>query len=158
MRVFVVFFALFFGSFLAVCKASDNEVQNSYEKAATAFAENKVNEAFIFVKQSLQKNPEHLPSKLLISKLFYDAGNLPAVDEALALGADINLVLPVLGSTLIIQKKDQELLNLAKYQAQFNRQNQFEWALLMGQVELINSNKYEAQDQFELYFLIILVV
>lgn len=151
MRVTLV--ALLFLSNIAVCKDSANLVENNYENAATAFAENKVNDAFIFVKNALQKNPEHLPSKLLISKLFFDAGNLPAVEEelyeALELGADINLVLPVLGSTLIIQKKAQELLELAKYQIQFSRQSEFEWALLMGQLELLNKNETKAQAEFE---------
>lgn len=136
-----------------VCRASANTVEKNYENAATAFEKNKVNDAFVFVKKALQENPEHLPSKLLISKLFFDAGNLPAVEEelyeALDLGADINLILPVLGSTLIIQKKEQALLELEKYQIKFNRQSQFEWALLMGQVELLNNNKYEAQVEFE---------
>lgn len=153
MRVFLVFVAIFFVSFFAAFKVNANDLQSSYENAATAFAENKMNDAFIFVKQALQENPEHLPSKLLMSRLYFDAGNLPAVEEelyeALELGADINLVLPVLGSSLIIQKKSHELLELAKYQIKFNRQSQFEWALLMGQVELLNDNKYQAQAEFE---------
>jgi len=151
MRVAVV--VLLCVATFAVCKARATTVENSYENAATAFAEHKVNDAFIFVKKALQENPEHLPSKLLISKIFFDAGNLPAAEEelyeALALGADINLVLPLLGSTLIIQKKGQALLKLSKYQLQFNRQSQFEWALLMGQFELLNGNKDKAQVEFE---------
>jgi len=149
----VVLVVLLFVTTFVVATAQANTVENSYESAATAFAEHKVNDAFIFVKKALQENPQHLPSKLLISKIFFDAGNLPAVEEelyeALALGADINLILPVLGSTLIIQKKSSALLKLAKYQKQFNRHSQFEWALLMGQFELLNGNKDKAQVEFE---------
>jgi putative PEP-CTERM system TPR-repeat lipoprotein len=150
----IIFIILLFSVLnFSISKARANQVENSYEKAAAAFAENNVNDAFIFVKKALQENSEHLPSKLLISKIFFDAGNLPAVEEelyeALELGADINLVLPLLGSTLIIQKKEQELLSLSKYEIKFNRQSQFEWALLKGQVALLKNNQYEAQTQFE---------
>lgn len=150
-QVFLVIVAIVLNSI--AYKANANIVESNYENAATAFAQNNVNDAFIFVKKALQENPEHLPSKLLISKIFFDAGNLPAVEEelyeALDLGADINLILPVLGSALIIQKKAQALLELEKYQIKFNRQSEFEWTLLMGQLALLNQDKYKAQIQFE---------
>ena len=76
----IILVVLFFVSNFAVCKNTANFVENNYENAATAFTENKVNDAFIFVKNALQKNPEHLPSKILISKIFFDAGNIWGID------------------------------------------------------------------------------
>ena len=153
MRTYFIFGAMMIFSLLTIFEAGANVVQNSYEDAATAFSENKMNEAFIFLKKALQEKPDHLPSKLLMSKLYFDAGNLAAVEEelyeALELGADINLVLPVLGSALIIQKKTQEVIELEKYQIRFDIQSQFEWALLMGQIHLLNNNKTKALTEFE---------
>jgi putative PEP-CTERM system TPR-repeat lipoprotein len=129
------------------------EFNDNYEKAATAFAKKHMTEALTFIKQALQENPNHLPSKILIAKIYSDAANLGAVEqelyEALALGADINLVLPLLGNALLFQKKTDKLLQLNQYQNSFSKQSQFEWALLAGQVALLNKQTKQAQTAFE---------
>lgn len=132
---------------------SQTTVVDNYELAAKAFAEKQPNAAFIYLKNALQQNPRHLPSKLLLSKVYFDAGNIPATEEELSeslqLGADINLVLPLLGQTLIMQRKVDTLLALEKYSNDFTIQSQFEWALLKGQAYLIRKDETLAQMQFE---------
>lgn len=132
---------------------ANSQTIDNYELAAKAFAENKPNDAFIYLKNALQQNPRHLPSKLLLSQVYFDAGNIPATEEelreSLDLGADINLVLPLLGHTLIMQRKVDALLALEQYSKDFNRQTQFEWALLKGQAYLIRKDQTMAQMQFE---------
>ncbi|WP_020409338.1 XrtA/PEP-CTERM system TPR-repeat protein PrsT [Hahella ganghwensis] len=130
-----------------------DEVVDNYELATKAFNEKKSNEAFIYLKNALQKNPDHLPSKILLSKVYLDAGNMEAAElelnDALGLGADINLLLPMLGSALVLQEKADDVLNLEKFNSRLTKPNQFELALLKGQAYLIKEDETLAQMQFE---------
>lgn len=129
------------------------EVTDNYELATKAFADQKMNEAFIHIKNILREQPEHLPSKILLSKIYFDAGNIVATEqelkEALMLGADINLILPLLGRSLIIQKRVSDVLSLAKYKNSFTKKSKFEWALLKGQVHILKQDDLSAQSEFE---------
>lgn len=135
-----------------VC-ATAEEVTDSYELAAKAFYAEDMNKAFIHIKNILREQPDHLPSKILLSKIYFDAGNIAATEqelkEALLLGADINLVLPLLGNALIIQKRVSDVLSLVKYKNSFTNASKFEWALLKGQVYIIKKDSLNAQAEFE---------
>ena len=127
--------------------------ENYYELAVKAFAEGKENDAFIQVKNALQENSKHLPSRILLSELYFNAGNIPAAEHelynALELGADINLVIPLLGTTLILQKKVDELLKFERRYNEFSPRTRFEWALLRGQTYLLENKPELAQAEFE---------
>ena len=129
------------------------EISDSYELAAKAFADKKMNESFVYLKNILREQPEHLPSKILLSKIYFDAGNIEATEqelkEALLLGADINLVLPLLGRSLIIQKRADDVLSLVKYKKNFTKKSDFEWTLLKGQVHILKKDDLSAQIEFE---------
>ncbi len=137
----------------AATEVTAETVAENYELAVTAFREAKPNEAYIHVKNALQENPKHLPSKILLSKVFFENGEMEAAEEelfeALDLGADINLVLPTLGSALIIQQKPDRLLDLEKYRSKLNDENLFDWSLLKGQAYLLKDDETRAQFQFE---------
>ena len=129
------------------------EDESQYELAVRALADGKENDSFIHVKNALQKNPNHIPSRLLLSELYFNAANIPAAEEelinALDLGADINLVIPLLGTSLILQKKIDKLLAYKKYSSQFSFQTKFEWALLMGQAYLLRGHPEAAERNFQ---------
>ena len=133
--------------------ANTHEVAKNYELAIEAYSAKKTNEAFIHLKNALQHDPRHLPSKILLSKVYFDAGNMEAVEDelkdALMLGADINPILPVLGNSLIIRRKADDLLALKKYRPQFSKNTEFEWYLLSGQAFLIKDDEIMAQMFFE---------
>ncbi|WP_168188214.1 XrtA/PEP-CTERM system TPR-repeat protein PrsT [Hahella sp. CCB-MM4] len=139
--------------FLFSFSAYADDVVDNYELATRAFNENNPNEAYIYLKNALQKDPDHLPSKILLSKVYLNAGNMPAAEQeltdALNLGADINLLLPMLGSALILQEKADAVLNLEKYSSKLTKQNKFELALLKGQAYLVKEDETLAQMQFE---------
>ncbi len=132
---------------------ASQDVTSHYEAALKAFNTGQPNDAFVHLKNALQENPRHLPSKLLLASVYFDAGNLAAVtdtlNEALTLGADINLVLPLLGNALIMQKKVDELIALEKRYSEFTAQSRFDWALLKGQAFIIERNTSRAQAEFE---------
>lgn len=124
-----------------------------YERAVEAYHREKYDDAFIHLKNALQINPKHLPSKILFSKVFFNSGNIHAAEkellEAMALGADVNIILPLLGSSLILQEKMQEFEKYEKYFRELSQENQFEWLLLRGQYFGLRKNTEEAQRQFE---------
>ncbi|MDO6684419.1 MULTISPECIES: tetratricopeptide repeat protein [unclassified Agarivorans] len=142
--------------FLLLCVAgfsSANEQANEYELAVKAFHSGEENEAFIHLKNALTANPEHLSSKLLLAKVYFNANNLGSaekqLEEALNLGADINLVLPMLGNVLLLQGKTSEVLAFEERASEFSRQTQFEWKLLRGRIYLLNSQADLARKEFE---------
>ncbi len=130
-----------------------SDEQNHYEMAKTAWYAEKENEAFIHVKNALQQQPDHIPSLILMSELFFSAGNIPAarttLEKGAALGADINLILPLLGTVYILEKDLDALQLLAKNQTAFSKRSQFEWALLLGQRELLSQEPELARAHFE---------
>ncbi|WP_163130928.1 tetratricopeptide repeat protein [Agarivorans sp. Alg241-V36] len=126
---------------------------NEYELAVKAFHSGEENEAFIHLKNALKANPEHLSSKLLLAKVYFNANNLGSaekqLEEALALGADINLVLPLLGNILMLQGKTNELLAFEERVNEFSKTTQFEWKLLRGRIYLQKSQPELARSEFE---------
>ncbi|GGB09083.1 XrtA/PEP-CTERM system TPR-repeat protein PrsT [Agarivorans gilvus] len=130
-----------------------NEQMNDYEMAVKAFHNGEENEAFIYLKNALKADPQHLSSKLLLAKVYFYANNLGSAEkqlrEALEMGADINLVLPLLGNVLLLQNKTDELLALADREHEFSKSTQFEWKLLQGQVLLKQGQTESAKQLFE---------
>ena len=100
-----------------------------YEKAISTFHAGKTSEAYIHLKNALQLDPKHIPSKLLIAQVMFGNGDVVAAGEefeqALELGADSNIVLPLLGTSLILQKKIPEILQFEKRQHEFNKNTRF---------------------------------
>ncbi|MDN4503737.1 PEP-CTERM system TPR-repeat protein PrsT [Alteromonadaceae bacterium BrNp21-10] len=144
---------LFFGLTILICgQAFSIEAVSHYELAIKSHSAGKNDEAYIYLKNAIQLNPAHLPSKLLLGKIFFEVGNIPAAEkelqEAYKLGADINLILPLLGTSLILQKKVDELLQFEDKYYQLDQDNKFEWHLLRGQAYLIESKADLADFEF----------
>ncbi|MDO6566146.1 PEP-CTERM system TPR-repeat protein PrsT [Alteromonas sp. 1_MG-2023] len=89
-----------------------------YEKALTAFNASKYDETYIHLKNSLQKDPENLASKILMGKILLINGYLNAAEiefvEALEMGADINLLAESLGNTWLFLNKYTEIVDFTQ--------------------------------------------
>lgn len=89
-----------------------------YEKALTAFNASKYDETYIHLKNSLQKDPENLASKILMGKILLINGYLTAAEiefvEALEMGADINLLAEPLGNTWLFLNKYTDIVNFSQ--------------------------------------------
>lgn len=124
-----------------------------YEKAVQAHEEKKYTEAYIHLKNVLQDNPDDVSARLLLAQVYLSAGDIYGAEkeagEALLLGADVNLVLPVYGPALVLQKNIRKLFELEKVADSFTPENQFEWALLKGQGYLIEGDQSAALREFE---------
>jgi putative PEP-CTERM system TPR-repeat lipoprotein len=124
-----------------------------YEKAVQAYAEDKYDEAYINLKNALQEDPNLLSARLLLAEVYFNSGDIAGAqresEEALLLGADINLVLPIYGQSLILQEKVDQLFEIERSADSFTPASQFEWALLKGQGYLLRNEPDLARAQFE---------
>ncbi len=124
-----------------------------YEKGVQAYHEADYNEAYIHLKNALQADPNLVAARLLLAQVHFNSGDIfsaeKEAEEALLLGADINLVLPVYGPTLILQRKVDKLFDLESVSDDFTKVSEFEWALLKGQGYLIRENETAALQEFE---------
>lgn len=98
---------LFFTSLPAV--SQDN---SDYEEAYKTFEDGKIDEAYIFLKRSLNEQPDHLPSKILMAEVLGLSGlyddSLLEFEESLQAGADPNLIIePYIKVLLTLKQTDK---------------------------------------------------
>ncbi len=85
---------------------AQSDTADNYEKALASFNQQAFKESYIHLKNALQKTPEHLPSKLLIGRVFlidgYPDAAVTEFEEVIRAGADINLaILPLANAYLM---------------------------------------------------------
>lgn len=138
---------------LATQPAYSQDANQFYEQALQAYQNEEVTEAYIHLKNALQKDPNMVAARVLLAEMYFNAGDILGAEkeseEALRLGADINLVLPLYGTSLIIQRKIDTLLALEKKSSTFSRPTQFEWLLLKAQAYLLDGKSERARSELE---------
>ncbi|GEA05805.1 lipoprotein [Alteromonas sp. KUL42] len=109
--VFPLLVTSFIASFTYATTSED------YELALTAFNDAAYDEAYIHLKNSLQKDPENLSAKILMGEILLINGYLSAAEmefvEALEMGADINLLAEPLGNTWLFLNKYQSIVDFS---------------------------------------------
>lgn len=94
---------------------SKSAAEDYYENAVKLFSQKEYNAAVIEVKNALQANSEHLPSRLLLGNAYMKLQQASAAERellrALRLGASKEQVTANLGNALLIQRKYQEILD-----------------------------------------------
>jgi len=145
---------LFLSLAFAPMGASSTELANkAYEKAVQAYDEGDHQSSYLHLKNALKQDPNVLSARLLLAQLYFNEGDIYSAEkesaEALLLGADINLVLPIYGQCLLLQEKVDELLEIEKVSDSFTVSSQFEWALLKGQAYLLRQKTELARGEFE---------
>ena len=93
------------------------QINSDFEKAKSSFELNHLDEAYIHLKNGLQKDDSHLPSKILMGKIlalsfYYDEAILE-FEDAIAAGADRNLIIEYYANSLIIKKRFDDLVVLS---------------------------------------------
>ena len=122
-----------------------------YEQALEAFNQDKFEDAYIHLKNSLQADAENLPAKILMGRVLMVSGYLEEAEtefeEALAAGADANLVVDPLGKTWLFLEKEQSILD-ADFR-NLNTENSVNWRILQATANF-NLRKIEAaRKQYE---------
>lgn len=153
MTRFIVQMALLCATLITAVAAPAEDANVTYEKAVQAYEEAEYDAAFIHLKNALQADPNLLSARLLLAQLYFNAGDIASAEEesreALLLGADMNLVLPVYGQSLVLQEKVDELFEIERVSDTFTTASQFEWALLKGQGYLLRGERDRARSEFE---------
>lgn len=120
-----------------------------YESALNAYNNKEYSEAYIHLKNSLQKDPNNLPAKILMGKMLlkntYFAEAETELIEALELGADINLIIEPLGNSFLFQHKYEDILQF-KFSGRLSKVVEFNWLLIRATANL-NLKKFDLARQ-----------
>lgn len=108
--------------------------------------------ATIHLKNSIQKSPEFLPSKVLLGDVYFQQAMLPeAIDiysEALFSGADINHFLDQLAESHLALGQHTELRRLAQYVDSMTPPNRLLWQLFRARSFAQTEQPEQAREQF----------
>jgi putative PEP-CTERM system TPR-repeat lipoprotein len=95
---------------------AQSETAEDYEKALISFNQEKFRESYIHVKNAIQQTPEHLPSKLLIGRIFlidgYPESAITEFEEIIQAGADLNLVVLPLANAYLMNRQYGKVIEL----------------------------------------------
>ncbi|MBU2882715.1 PEP-CTERM system TPR-repeat protein PrsT [Psychrosphaera sp. B3R10] len=104
-------------SFLLLFSFAAKAANSYYEQAVQAFYEEKYESSFIYLKNALDAQPDNLPAKILMGKIFLRRGYfneaIKQFEESLAYKADINLILSDYATALNFAKRYKEVLVFA---------------------------------------------
>lgn len=132
--------------------AQDNRSAGSrdYEKALEEYNQNDFETSYIHLKNSLQKAPDYLPSKILMGKVLMVSGFIREAElelvEALAAGADPNLVVDSLGKTWLFLEKYDEIFT-ARYRG-LTPETQRDWMVITATAYLATEQVDQARDTY----------
>ena len=114
-RVLNVFCGLSLSLFLVLSSSVLATTSEDYEKALRAYNEGTYDDAYIHLKNSLQKDPNNLAAKILIGEILLINGYLTDAEaefqESLEMGADVNLVAEPLGNVWLFLNKYQAVVD-----------------------------------------------
>ncbi|MFK7828631.1 MAG: XrtA/PEP-CTERM system TPR-repeat protein PrsT [Congregibacter sp.] len=114
-----------------------------YELALTASAAGDDAEASIFLKNALQRNPMHLPSRILLGQLYLKNGEPAAAEKelrrSLDLEADPTLVLVPFGYSLLLLENFDAIISY-EVPPEVSNAVRREWSVILGRA-LLSSNR-----------------
>lgn len=106
-----------------------------FEKALSSYENQKIDEAYIHLKNALQEDSENLPAKILMGKVLLQKGlyqdGIIEFQEALQLGGDPNLYIFELGKALMLTEQFNDVVKLCD-DMQLSNENQLNCLLLKG--------------------------
>ncbi len=105
-------------SFAPVMAVGQGDVGHLYEDALKSSQQGKLPEAIIHLKNALEIDPNHLPSRLLIAEVLVNQGNGAAaeieLEYAQAHGVNTNRLLPLFAEAYLLQDKYKQVLDRVK--------------------------------------------
>ena len=121
---------------------AQDSASEDYEKALQSFYEENIDEAYIHLKNALQKDPAHLPSKILMGETLLSNGNTQEavieLQEALEFGADVNLTTVPLAQAYLILENYEGILEFSEQRLDADKK--FE-------LQLLKANAYHNLEQ-----------
>ncbi|MEW6993998.1 XrtA/PEP-CTERM system TPR-repeat protein PrsT [Colwelliaceae bacterium MEBiC 14330] len=136
-------------TFISPIILADENLDAAYEKALIAFHNEELNRAIIHLKNIIQENPSHMPSRVLMAQILIIQGNGLAaeveLDKARAGHVDNDRLITLYGQAYVLQGKYDEALTIAKL-GQRNAQIETELLLIRGQA-YIGKKQYKLADK-----------
>ncbi len=130
---------------------AQSDTAEDYEKALISFNQEEFRESYIHLKNALQKTPGHLPSKLLIGRIFlidgYPDAAITEFEEVVQAGADINLVVLPLANAYLMKGQFEQIIDL-DIPRNANRATQIDIYLLKANAYIQQDNYTLAESQF----------
>jgi putative PEP-CTERM system TPR-repeat lipoprotein len=127
------------------------ETAEDYEKALISFNQEAFRESYIHLKNALQKTPDHLPSKLLIGRIFlidgYPDAAITEFEEIAQAGADFNLVVLPLANAYLMNRQFDKVIELA-IPRNANKATQLDIYLLKATAYIQQDNYSMAESMF----------
>jgi len=106
------FFYLF--TFTVFSLSAEEEANEFYEKALISYEKSDYNSAVIHLKNTFKTNKDHLPGKILFAKMLlkFENGINAEIElnTAKKLGADLDIIAPLLAEALMYQQKFEQTL------------------------------------------------
>ncbi len=106
------------GCIFPLAATAQGDVGQYYEDALKESQRGELSAAIIHLKNALQVNAEHLPSRLLMAEVLIDQGNGAAAEAELeyaqAQGVKVNRLLPLFAEAYLLQDKYRQVLDSAK--------------------------------------------
>lgn len=124
---------------------SVNAAEDFYELALQSYYQKDISTAEIHLKNALKNNPQNVPAKLLLAKVYIEKKSPhlaeQELNEALLKGADFNLVVEPLARSLLFQGKYKEVIQLDTAK-KLNKSSTINFELVKAEA-LIATNKNE---------------
>lgn len=141
--------ALLYIFFMSSLALANENLDASYEKALIAFQNEELASAIIHLKNIIQENPAHMPSRVLMAQILITRGNGSAaqieLDRAKEGKVDNDRLITLYGDAYILQGKYDQALNVAKL-GQRNDQIESKLLLIRGQA-YIGKKQYKLADK-----------
>lgn len=123
-----------------------------YEKARQAYAEEQYQEAFIHIRNALKTQPDYLPAKILMGKLFLNNGLYQEAEtefaEAFTSGADVNLIIEDWGRALLLAGEFDKLIEFKELES-VAEDRMLVWLKLRAQACLNIKNNRCAKEAYD---------
>lgn len=136
-------------SFLPLITLANDNINANYEKALIAFQNEELPSAIIHLKNVMQENPAHMPSRVLMAQILITQGNGAAaqveLNKAREGKVDNDQLITLYGQAYVLQNRYDEALKVAKL-GQRNEQIEKELLLIRGQA-YIGKKQYRLADK-----------
>lgn len=123
----------------------------NYEKALVAFQQGEIDESNIYLKNILQKHPEHMPSRVLLAQIYIEKGDGIAAElelnKAKTASVDMNRLVNLFAKAYLLQNKYERALEVAK-EGNRGARLESELAVYRGQAYIGNNLNKLADDAF----------
>ncbi|GAW95092.1 MULTISPECIES: XrtA/PEP-CTERM system TPR-repeat protein PrsT [Colwellia] len=136
-------------SFITPLTLANENLDASYEQALIAFQNDEFASAIIHLKNIIQANPTHMPSRVLMAQILITQGNGSAaqieLDRARDGKVDNDRLITLYGQAYLLQGKYDQALEIAQL-GQRNKQIENELLLIRGQA-FIGKKQYKLADK-----------